>query len=218
MIMPNISFNTIVIKKLVLYGLVPIFALSALWNSYYTIISFIATNLSVRESFYFINDINIKGTHWGGDKYRLTTRKYKLDLVQLRYSNVLNAFKILLNVNPLESNFSNEYKLITYLYNLGELPNSYKKETALYIPKNMYVYWDLSCDSHMPPFVAPAITNMAMIDGMPYKMKNSCYTHFTDHGYNTYYIRGRKANLIKMVQDGKRIRTLMRKTGIGAGE
>ena len=49
----------------------------------------------------------------------------------------------------------------------------------------------------MPPFVAPAIANMAMIEGMPIR-KNSCYTHFTDHGFNTYYIRGFKAEWLEM--------------------
>ena len=76
--MVNLSLKTMVIKKLMLCAFLPLFILSALWNSYYSIISFIATNLSVRESFYFANDVNNKGTHWGGDKYRLTTRQHKL--------------------------------------------------------------------------------------------------------------------------------------------
>ena len=196
--MVNLSLKKMVIKKLILYAFLPLFILSALWNSYYSIISFIATNLSVRESFYFANDVNNKGTHWGGDKYRLTTRRHKLDLAQFRYTNVLKSFKKLNHINPLNSNFSKEYRLIALLYNIGKLSNSYKKETALYIPKTLEVYWNLSCDSHMPPFVAPAIANMAMIEGMPIR-KNSCYTHFTDHGFNTYYIRGIKAEWMEMV-------------------
>ena len=198
--MVNLSLKTMMIKKLMLYSFLPLFILSALWNSYYSIISFIATNLSVRESFYFANDVNNKGTHWGGDKYRMTTRRHKLDLAQFRYTNVLKSFKKLNHINPLKSNFSKEYRLITLLYNIGKLSNSYKKETALYIPKTLEVYWNLSCDSHMPPFVAPAIANMAMIEGMPIR-KNSCYTHFTDHGFNTYYIRGIKAEWMEMVHD-----------------
>ena len=196
--MVNLSLKTMMIKKLMLYAFLPLFMLSALWNSYYAIISFIATNLSVRESFYFANDVNNKGTHWGGDKYRLTTRRHKLDLAQFRYTNVLKSFKKLNHINPLKSNFSKEYLLITLLYNIDKLSNTYKKETALYIPKTLEVYWNLSCDSHMPPFVAPAIANMAMIEGMPIR-KNSCYTHFTDYGFNTYYIRGIKAEWMEMV-------------------
>ena len=195
--MSNSPLKTLVIKKSLLYAFLPLFILSALWNSYYSIISFIATNLSVRESFYFANEVNNKGTHWGGDKYRLTTRQHKIDLAQFRYANALKSFKTLNHINPLESNFSKEYELIALLYNISELSNSYKKETALYIPKTLEVYWNLSCDSHMPPFVAPAIANIAMIEGMPIS-KNSCYTHFTDHSFNSYYIRGIKAEWLEM--------------------
>jgi len=195
--MVNLSLKTIVIKKLMLYAFLPVFILSALWNSYYSIISFIATNLSVRESFYFTNDVNNKGTHLGGDKYRLMTRQHKYELATFNYSNVLNSYKKLNNIDPLKSNFSREYQLIILLYNIGKLSHSYKRETALYIPKTLDIYWDLSCDSHMPPFVAPAITNLAMIEGMPLRM-NSCYSHFKDNGYNTYRIRGIKAKWIEM--------------------
>tara|TARA_B100001105_G_scaffold192331_1_gene156385 strand:- start:322 stop:1023 length:702 start_codon:yes stop_codon:yes gene_type:complete len=195
--MVNLSLKTMVIKKLMLCAFLPLFILSALWNSYYSIISFIATNLSVRESFYFANDVNNKGTHWGGDKYRLTTRRHKLDLAQFKYNNVLKSYKKLNSIDQLKSNFNKEYRLISLLYNIGKLSHSYKRVTALYIPKTLDVYWNLSCDSHMPPFVAPAITNMAMIEGMPMR-KNSCYTHFTDHGYNTYHLRGFEAKWMEM--------------------
>ena len=196
----NLSLKAIVIKKYLLCALLPIFILSALWNSYYSIISFIATNLSVRESFYFANDVNNKGTHWGGDKYRLTTRQHKLDLAQFKYNNVLKSYKKLNSIDQLKSNFNKEYRLISLLYNIGKLLHSYKRVTALYIPKTLDVYWNLSCDSHMPPFVAPAITNMAMIEGLPMK-RTSCYSHLDDYGYSTYKLRGIKAEWMEMVHD-----------------
>jgi len=195
--MINMSMKKMVVKKYLLYTFLPLFIFSAMWNSYYSIISFIATNLSVRESFYFANDVKKKGTHWGGDNYRLATRQHKLDLVQFRYKIILKSFKNISHLNPFESNFSKEYRLISLLNDLGKLSNSYRRETALYIPKTLEVYWNLTCDSHMPPFVAPAIANMAMIEGMPIS-KNSCYTHFTDHGFNTYYLRGFKAKWMEM--------------------
>ena len=187
----------IIIKKLIIYALMPLFILSSLWNAYYSIISYIATNLSIRESFYFTNDVNIKGTHWGGEKYRMATRKHKLDLAQFKYGNVFKSYMNISHLNPLNSNFSKEYKLITLLSSFSKLSNQYKRNTALYIPKTLDVYWNLSCDSHMPPFVAPAIAYIAMIEGMPLK-RNSCYSHFTDHGYNTYYLRGIVAKWMEM--------------------
>ena len=83
------------------------------------------------------------------------------------------------------------------MYEIGKKPNSFKRETALYIPKTLGVYWNLSCDSHMPPFVAPAITNMAMIEGLPMRA-SSCYNHFLDYGYNTYNLLGKKAAILEM--------------------
>jgi hypothetical protein len=187
------------IKKILIYSLLSIFLFSSAWNYYYSFIHFISTNLSVRQSYYFSNHVNNKGTHWGGDTYRLATRKHKLELVKFNYSNVWDSFIKLSHIDPLNTNFSKEYVLIKFLYELSTLPNSLKRESALYIPKTLKVYWDLSCDTHMPPFVAPAIANMAMIEGLPFEgQKNSCYTHFNDYGYSTYRISGIKAKWIEM--------------------
>ena len=137
--MTNISTSTMKTKRILLYTLTPLFVISALWNGIYSIISYVATNISIRDSFYFNNDLKNKGTHSGGEKYRLTTRQYKLDLVKFNYNNVLGAFKGFNHIDPLKSNYNKEYKLISHLYNIGQLSNSYKKKTALYIPK-IYKY------------------------------------------------------------------------------
>jgi hypothetical protein len=189
----------VIVKKIIKYSLLSIFVISAIWNYYYSVISFIATNLSVRQSFYFTNDVNKKGTHSGGDTYANITRKHKLDLLSFNYTQVLQSYLALKHLDPQKTNFSKEYSLIQLLYDLSSLSGPYKKETAVYIPKTFDVYWNLSCDTHMPPFVAPAITNMAMIEGLPIRdQKKSCYTHFDNYGYITYRIRGIKANKIEM--------------------
>ena len=78
-------------KKIIIYTFISIFSLSSAWNAYYSIISFVASNLSVRESFFFTNDINQKGTHSGGDNYRLKTRKHKFELVKFKFSDIINS-------------------------------------------------------------------------------------------------------------------------------
>ena len=171
--------------------------MSSVWNAYFSIISFIATNLSIRESFYFINDVNQKGTHWGAENYISQNRKHKFKIVKLKFSDILSSFSRISNIDPHTSNFKKENQIISLLYEIGKKPNSYKRETALYIPKTLDVYWNLSCDSHMPPFVAPAITNMAMIEGLPMR-DSSCYTHFLDYGYITYNLLGKKAAILEM--------------------
>ena len=112
---------------------------------------------------------------------------------------IVETFSDVSDIDPLESNFAKEFQLLSLLKELGKHPNDFKRETALYVPKTLSTYWDISCDSHFAPFVAPAITNMAMIEGLPIRdQKTSCYTHFDDYGYMTYRIRGIKAEWMEM--------------------
>ena len=111
----------------------------------------------------------------------------------------IEAFSNVSDIDPLESNFAKEFQLLSLLKEIETHPNDFKRETALYVPKTLSTYWDISCDSHFAPFVAPAITNMAMIEGLPIRdQKTSCYTHFDDYGYMTYRIRGIKAEWMEM--------------------
>ena len=185
--------------KIIFLCLSSIFVLSALSNFSYALITFIATNLSIRESFYFTNDVSKKGTHSGGDYYILRTRENKYSLISLNFMKIVETFSDVSDIDPLESNFAKEFQLLSLLMELGKHPNDFKRETALYVPKTLSTYWDISCDSHFAPFVAPAITNMAMIEGLPIRdQKTSCYTHFDDYGYLTYRIRGIKAEWMEM--------------------
>ena len=52
----------------------------------------------------------------------------------------------------------------------------------------------------MVPFVAPAITNIAMIEHLPMN-DSSCYSHFSDYGYATYKLLGRKAEYLEMTSE-----------------
>jgi len=185
------------IKKIIIYIILPLSILSSLWNAYFSIISFVTTNLTIRESFYFINDVTQKGTHRGGANFWDKNKKHKFELLKQQYSNILHSFSMLSQFDPDSSNFVKEYELISLLFDIEKESNAYKRETALYIPKTFDVYWDISCDSHMPPFIAPAITNMAMIEGLPMK-DSSCYTHYFDYGYSTYYLLGKKAEYLEM--------------------
>ena len=114
--------------------------------------------------------------------------------------DILNAYRNVKNIDVHSSKFYKEFQLISLLFEIEGKSNSYKRETALYLPKTFDVYWNLSCDSHMPSFVAPAITNMAMIEGLPIK-DSSCYKHFFDYGYNTYYLLGKNAGFLDMTQE-----------------
>ena len=188
------------LKKILTYILISFFITSSIYNAYFSIISFIASNLAIRESFSFINDVAQKGTHSGGANYWAKAREHKFELLKQQYPKILHSFSLLSNIDPQRTNFVKEYNLISLLFDIEKKSNAYKKETALYIPKTLDVYWNLSCDSHMPPFVAPAITNMAMIEGLPMR-DSSCYSHFLDYGYFTYQLLGNKAEFIEMTSE-----------------
>jgi hypothetical protein len=69
-------------------------------------------------------------------------------------------------------------RIIGALRSLGQWPSEEKRKTALYIPKSNRAYWDLlkyrgSLGPNHPltalraALLAPAVTGMAMIDGLP---------------------------------------------------
>jgi len=65
---------------------------------------------------------------------------------------------------------SRNYKVLNGLRSLSAMSRSARRETALFIPQSEYRYWDLltrpgSCT--FSPFVAPALSGIAMVDGMP---------------------------------------------------
>lgn len=186
-----------IIKKSILFLSLSIVILSAGWNVYNSVISYIATNLSVREAFYFTNDVNHKGTHMGGENFRMSVRDYKLKFLYFQFADIFGSLSRLKSIDHFRSNFDNEFQFISTLYDLSDKSNTFKKETAIYIPKTMKVYWDISCDSHMPPFIVPGITNMAMIEGLPLE-RETCYTHLLEYGYKEYYNLGKKPTFIKM--------------------
>ena len=185
--------------KIITYSLFIVFILSAVWNAYYTIISYISSNITIRESFIFDNKVTKKGTHWGADTYYSTNRKHKISLIKFDYSSIFDSFINIHKKLPDYSNYKEEADLISLLLKLSQNSTINKRDTALYIPKTIDTYWNLSCDSHMPPFVGPAVANYVMIEGLPLRDRNtSCYSHFESYGYQTYELLGRKAQYIEM--------------------
>ena len=164
---------------------------SSMWNICYSIISFIATNITIRESNYFDNEVMNKGTHSGGKYFINKTKEYKYLIASMDIKKIYKIIVNHINIDPKKTNFQHEHQLISVLKRLGKLPNADKRDTAIYIPKKISTYWNISCDSHLAPFLVPAISNIALIDGLPIRDK-TCYGHLKEYGYYTYFIRGIK--------------------------
>jgi hypothetical protein len=73
------------------------------------------------------------------------------------------------------------YQWLVALRDLNELPLGVKSQTLLYIPKSESVYWEWLPDCSAVPFVAPALTGIAMLDGLPVQ---GC--EYRDFGYQYY--------------------------------
>lgn len=77
-----------------------------------------------------------------------------------------------------------KYKLVEILNNLDQIPIDKKKQTIVYVPQSNSIYWDLDV-FRGDPFIVPACTGIAMIDGMPKFGSDP----ITSYGYSDYQSR-----------------------------
>ena len=82
---------------------------------------------------------------------------------------------------------SESYQMIRTLDQLAGLPADQKGKGILFIPRSNLTYWELRGDSRgrncsTVPLIAPAIANMALLDGVP-----STNCQIASPGYQQYY-------------------------------
>jgi hypothetical protein len=101
------------------------------------------------------------------------------------YHSRMNTLK-----NTIMARESSTYECLKILQNLNQMPLSQKKDTVLFIPQNNSGYWNMidnlnNCQHSA--FLAPALTGMAMIDGMPAASCDDKYKFIL--GYASYTLR-----------------------------
>jgi len=77
---------------------------------------------------------------------------------------------------------SKTYILMETLQELAKMPIADKRQTVLFIPQSNKLYWNWLPNPNAAPFIVPAVTGMAMIDGLPYGKPNF-------YGYESYILR-----------------------------
>ena len=180
-------------KKAILFG-VSFCVIGLLsWNLVYPIVSFLSTNLGVRESFYLSRGIDF-------GNYVAAQRRYKDHVMRFELGSIIRSFSRLLHIDYEKTDYAEESRVVSILYDLSKKPFSYKRETALYIPKTLDTYWSMSPDTHASPFIAPAITAMAMIEGLPFD-RPSFYTHKLEYGYYDYHLANKRADVLRMTPE-----------------
>ena len=157
--------------------------------------NFFLGNIAIRESFFHENNINYKGTHEPGKRFMNILQEYYLKIMNLDILDIKEVLQMTKNINISKTEYFLEYRLIKTLIRLSRLPNSQKKISAIYIPKKIHTYWNISCDSLMAPFIIPAITNITLIDGLPMNNIKSCYGHRREYGYARYIEYNKSASL-----------------------
>ena len=160
-------------------------------------IYFFLENISIRESFFYDNDVNFKGTHDSGDRYFKILSKNISNLTNFNFKEIKNTLIKIKDLKIENTDYFLEYKLIEKLKELSNMPSAEKKITAIYIPKSIDAYSNISCDRLMSPFLTPAISNIVMLDGLPVN-KDSCFGHKTEYGYPRYESYNKIANLFHL--------------------
>ena len=157
---------------------------------------FFISNLVIRETFYLENNEKFKGTHdEAGERYLNTHQKYRKLLKTLKFKKIYEEIIRLKTINHIQTSYKEEFEIVSLLYKLSNEPQEYKKSSLIYISKNFDTFWNMSCDKHMTPLIVPAISNIAMIEGLP-NVDRSCYGKLRDSGYGEYKKRNINNNKI----------------------
>ena len=185
------DFNKIKIYnfiKIILFTYITFFILSSFLYKVFmkSYGEFVVSNLAIRDYFYSLNNVNLKGTHDNASlKWIEKRKKYRNLLSNLEFKNLKNEIIKLKKIDIKKTAYDKEYGIINLLISISKEKNHFKRETVIYIPKSQNIFWNLSCDSGMISFIIPAITNIAMLDGLPIK-ESSCYGQFDNYGYGEY--------------------------------
>ena len=187
-------------KKIIIYSLISFFILMCLRNYFSTTTQYLLSNISIREAFFGNNegkfdanndgilDFVKKGTHDGGQEYFDRIYNY-IDLIKnLKFKELKNILNKTYKIKIEDTQFYTEYLLIEKLKEFSKLDKKERSKMAIYIPKSNKVFWNLSCDSLMIPFIVPAISNISGILSLPtLPWSDSCFGQIDGYGYGVYY-------------------------------
>jgi len=175
------------ITSIIIIILLIIFSINAIRNTIAANANFYISNISIREIFLLDNDPKFKGTHEPSRRFfNLINENYSM-IKEFNSKELNNKFKKIKNLDISKTSYFVEENLLKIFVKLSKLPIKEKKISGLFIPKDITSYWNLSCDIYMPPFIAPAITNIVLLNALPDNSLDSCYGHSREYGYARYF-------------------------------
>lgn len=161
--------------------------------TYNLLYSFVFENINMR------NAIILKSNpEWKGARENI---KYLQNIQGLRWDK---ALILTLKAPQEEMNKNPNFSIIKTLIEFGNLNPKEKKKTALFISQSNSAYWNMtSIYTYKEPFVAPAISGLAMIDGIrpyaPYETTGEFLEHLVakkgvSNSIYQYYQKSDNAN------------------------
>ena len=201
------------IKILLTFLMIIFVSYSFFYNVFYISIgNYFISTLTIKDYFFNENIQSSKGTHDDANIKHYTTRyKYKDLLKSFNFKKIYDEFYRLNNIDVSKSPYKLESEIIMHLLSISKESNSYKRNSLLYFSRDLDPYWKISCDVGMTSLLGPAISNVAVINGLPFyrninntinsyqkadgswlhqKVKidelHSCYSKFNDYGFGEY--------------------------------
>lgn len=133
--------------------------ISFIKNYYISTSQLVVVDIVIREKIINPDEINFSAKKFVQEAWR------KRGFMGILKSAVSSAKLSQPGLSKLEN-----YELIKILEKIGEMEYSEKRKTCIYIPKSNKIFWEMKIYQnlgHVRPFIVPAITGMAMIDGLP---------------------------------------------------
>ena len=180
-------------KKIKIYFFIIIFiviSLLSLKNILHVTTSSFAQNISIRDNLLVDNDYSLKGTHGISSEFFFSLRKNNMIMIAtLNFKEFIKKIKLYRTRHT--NTYANEINILNLLVNLSFKNHKFRKESLIFIPRNVDNFWKLSCDTHMPPLLVPSFSNIAAVYSLPDLDIESCFGHLTEYGYYKYYLEGK---------------------------
>lgn len=208
----KIKYNNIYdikIKHIIIIFIVSCFIIKALYTYTYELKTMIKYNFDTRLSIYYmsIND-NIKNikeyTNNHGLRWYLKREmeKEKRGWATILFDDTIyNNIKenIIYSKNILDNN--KKMIMVNNIYKLGNMRIKEKKETILFIPQSNHLYWGLCSTKYETPFIGPALSEIAMIDGLPEYGFTELEYKTWGYGYLSYRYREKEQLPLEKIKD-----------------
>ena len=179
------------LKKYLFILLLFIILFFVIKNILYQTVNELSHNLTIRDNLLESNSYLNKGTHLDAVNLFLTLRKDNINMIiNLDYKKFIK--KINLYKKKPYNNYLKEISILDNLLKLSFKNQNFRKESIIYIPRNIESFWKLSCDTHMMPLLIPSFSNIVTFGSLPDLELKSCFGHLLEYGYYQYYLQGKK--------------------------